>query len=114
LAYWRDLDAYSDQVSSYVEETGASLEAWWEITSKVKLKADVSRRNRDFDGDPNLVNTPTSSRHDRVFGYGAAVDFALQDRVTLSLGYKKQNRESNVDDREYDYYSIFASLVSTF
>ena len=113
-SYRRDLDAYSDLVSSYVIETSGSLEALWFITSKVTLKADLDRKNRDYEGDPALTAVPAPSRHDKVLGYGVSTEYAFRDRLRFDLGYLAENRKSNYNDQEFDYYSWMASVTAVF
>lgn len=111
---WRDLDAYSDQISSYVVESAGSLEALWFATTKLTFKADASKKYRDYSGDPNLNATPAPSRHDRVVGYGVSAEYALRERLKFDLGYLYENRESNVKDKEYDYYNLMATITAIF
>jgi exopolysaccharide biosynthesis operon protein EpsL len=114
LSLWRDLDAYSDMVSSYVNETGGSLEGTWVMTSKVSLKADYSRKSRSFDGDPQISSTTSPSRRDQLVGYGLSAEYALLDRLSIDLGYRFEERESNVDEWAYDYYNLMLGITATF
>jgi exopolysaccharide biosynthesis operon protein EpsL len=114
LSLWRDLDAYSDMVSSYVDETGGRLEGVWVMTSKVSLKADYSRKFRSFDGDPRISPTTLPSRQDRLVGYGLSVEYALRERLSVNLGYLFEERKSNVDEWVYDYYNLMLGITATF
>ncbi|MCU7892176.1 MAG: outer membrane beta-barrel protein, partial [Candidatus Thiodiazotropha sp. (ex Ustalcina ferruginea)] len=111
---WRDLDVYSDLVSSCVTETGGSLEGVWVVSPKLSLKADVSRKIRNYDGDPDLSQGQVSSRQDRVVGYGLSAEYAIRERLRFNLGYLVEDRESNEDARRYDYYNLIAGITATF
>lgn len=114
LSLWRDIDVYSDLVSSYVNETGGSLEGVWAMTSKISLKADYARKSRSFDGDPQIRPTTLSSRQDSLVGYGLSAEYALRERLRIKLGYLFEERKSNVDEWVYDYYNMMLGITATF
>ncbi len=115
VSIWRDLDAYSDQVSSYVDEIGAKVEGRWAFSPKLTLKVDALKENRKYDGDPGIALAPTiNPRRDRVVGYGTGLAYAFRERLNFSLGYDKEYRESNRADQEYDDYIVRAGVEATF
>lgn len=114
VSMWRDLDVYSDRVSSYVTETGGSLQGMWAITPKVSITADFSRKSRSYDGDPRFSQVRLPSRHDWLVSYGISAAYSLSERLRIDLEYLFEERQSNMDEWEYDYCKLIFGIAAIF
>ncbi len=113
-SFWRDLDAYSDAVTSYVVESGFGLEGEWQATSKTTLRLDAASRQRDYDGDPTVVaGADGPTRSDDVLTYGVHGELAFTPKVTFTLGYEYEERESNLNRWDFDCYTIVLGIKAS-
>ena len=103
---WRDLDAYSDAVTSYVVEAGIGVEAQWQVTPKTTIAFDIVSRARDYDGDPSIVDIAGPRRSDDVLSYGLEGELSITPKVQATLGYEYEERESNVNQWDFDCYTV--------
>jgi len=113
FSLWRDLEAYSDAITSYVVESGASVEGVWRMTSKIALSAEIASLTREFDGDPSLAVSSEPTREDDVISYGVSADYALRDSVIINLGFQFEERDSNTDTWDFDYYNIVLGIKAS-
>ncbi len=106
LRVFHDISDLGGEVANYTERTGTSIEATWQITPKLTSRAQLEYQTRDFIASP-LIGV------DREDDYVLAelwLDFSVAPRWLLSFGLGKENRDSNVDIRNFDDTLLHANI----
>lgn len=111
---WRDLEAYSDLVTSYVVESGIETKAEWLVTPKSSMSLVMAVQQRDYDGDPNFVDALGPVRSDDVISYGVQGLYDATHSLQLTVGYDYEKRDSNIQRWDYDCYTVTFGIKASF
>lgn len=110
IKLWHELKAYADSESDYFVTDGGSITPTWEPTSKIKVAAAFAYEQQDYIGAGVLLPTVEGDRQDDVSSALLSIDYTPRDIVTIGLGYRWIDRESNRDFRAYDDSMVSAQL----
>lgn len=110
LKAWHELKAYADSESDYFVTDGGSITPTWEPTTKIKIAAAFAYEQQDYVGVGVLLPPIEGDRKDDVTSALVSIDYTPRDIVTIGLGYRWVDRESNRDFRAYDDSLISAQL----
>ncbi|BFM05572.1 hypothetical protein [Halioxenophilus aromaticivorans] len=111
---WRGLEAYSDQVTSYVVESGLSLNGVWKLTPVTTVTATLASLQRDYDGDPGQVTISGPRRSDDVISYGVGAEVAVRQNLLINAGLDYEERDSSSDRWDFDCYTVELGIKATF
>jgi hypothetical protein len=100
-------DTTTDGVSSSLQTRFSTL---WTHTLSEKLSAglDINYTDSDYQSDMSIA---TLDRHDRVYGAGANVRYALMKDLDMKLEYDYRNRDSNQPATDYDAHVVSVFLA---
>jgi opacity protein-like surface antigen len=107
----RDLyeETYPDQIYSVNTSVGAGLV--YQATEKVKASV-MSRLNwKDFE---NVPGSAAQKRNDLTRQVNAGVEWTPRDRVSVTVGYQYENRNSNVGSFDYSSHAVTAAVAYKF
>lgn len=110
LKAWHELKAYADSESDYFVTDGGSITPTWEPTTRIKVAAAFAYEQQDYVGVGVLLPPIEGNRRDDVTSALVSIDYTPRDIVTIGLGYRWVDRESNRDFRAYDDNLISAQL----
>lgn len=113
-AAWRELRSWEDPTASYVLATGIGIIPTWSVTSKIRLRANLSREQREFLGDPGLPGGGFPMREDRVDIAQLTALYAPDRNLELGLTIEQGRRRSTLAAQEFDFRSILANLRASF
>lgn len=102
LKAWHELKAYADSESDYFVTDGGSITPTWEPTTKIKVSAELAYETQDYIDAGVLLPPIEAGRKDDVTSALLGIDYTPRDIVTIGLGYRWVDRESNRDFRGYD------------
>jgi exopolysaccharide biosynthesis operon protein EpsL len=115
IAVWRETSSLDAQIASYVLTQGASIAPVWSVTRKVSLRGIVSYANDDFKGENDVRNSlGLKKRTDKTWLYGVSANWAPRDYLLVSIGYRKENRNSTVNIDDYNDNQLDAEVKVTF
>lgn len=113
LAAWRDLEAFSDAVTSHVIETGVGLDVEWALTPVSSLTFNLASKQRDFEGDADLLEG-SAVRKDDLLSYGVTGEVELMRSLTVDMGFLYEERDSNSDQWDFDCYTVEIGVKASF
>jgi len=112
---WREPSSLSDEITDYVLAQGISISPTWEITSKVSLDGELLYNNDDFKARNDII-TPLGfqRRDDDTWMFSVTAKWAPRNYLGLSVGYRKENRDSSIDERDFDDNQVNAKVQVQF
>jgi len=115
LAAYRELGSADDINATFVLRHGGSLNGTWLPRDKWRVNAGLTYENRNFKGDPgtNFI-FGQSRRKDDTYGASLSVSFTPHPAVTIALGGNAGRRDSDIDDEDYRFHSVFANVRADF
>ena len=112
---WQEISTLDNEITSYVLSRGGSLEPSWHVTSKVELQGAISYSNDDFKGDNEVRDDiGAEKRTDDVWMYRIGVVWTPRDLVRVKLAYRRKDRDSTVDVRDFNDDQIDAEVRLNF
>jgi exopolysaccharide biosynthesis operon protein EpsL len=111
---WREISAYEDYTASYIVEQGAGLAPSWRPTALIGVGVPLSRKKREFKGDPGFALSGLPVREDKVRTYGINLTYQPWRKVDLSLAHLSEKRSSTRVLDEYRVRVLSGSLQVSF
>jgi exopolysaccharide biosynthesis operon protein EpsL len=113
LDVWRELQSLEDEVTQFVEVRGLRLSPHWQAMPWLRIRGALAAERRQFDG-ASGTDSPNEGRGDDVRSASLGLDYELLRRLHFSVEAEVEERDSNVDDRDYRYEQIFAGAAYAF
>lgn len=113
-AVYREVSNSDDINATYQVRTGGSLDAAWQITPKIALRAGGSFENRSFEGDTGLVIPGLVQRDEDTLSGSVSLRYSPVRMATIDLGVQAGRRDSNVSVNDYKFDSVFFSVRADF
>jgi len=110
LAGWRQLNSYPDVTTTYVIAEGFSLSPMWNLLPKLTLSAKFSRQTLDYTVDTAGI----VPRHDILLRGGASLVYTPVTNCEVTLGYQAGTRDSNILFYDYNFNSVFSTVMLKF
>ena len=90
---------------------GISISPTWKITSKVSLDGELLYNNDDFKARNDII-TPLGfqRRDDDTWLFSVTANWDPRNYLRLSVGYRKENRDSSIDERDFDDNQVDAKV----
>lgn len=114
LSLWRDINAYQDATTSYVEESGLKILPVWKITYRQELKLEAGWIDRKYKGDPDSFSFDGSVRDDSLTTTGITYSHSPLDKIKYIFSYKHEKRDSNQAENIYEFNKATASIEISF
>ena len=112
---WREPSSLSDEITDYVLAQGISISPTWEITSKVSLYGKLLYNNDDFKARNNIISPlGFQRRDDDTWLFSVTANWDPRNYLRLSVGYTKENRDSSIDERDFDDDQVDAKVLFKF
>lgn len=108
FAVWRELGSVDTGVASYYVTKGASIAPTWEVSSKFNLQGRLSTENRDYRGDPRVINYVV--RQDKVRTVSVGASYSPWRNTQFGLNYQTDRRSSNEVGADYLDHSLSANV----
>lgn len=100
---WREPSSLSDEILGYVLAQGVSVSPTWQMTPKISFKGTVLYNNDDFKARNNLAsNVNVQRRDDDTWMFRLIARWDPRDFLRLSLSYRKEDRDSSIDARDFN------------
>jgi exopolysaccharide biosynthesis operon protein EpsL len=110
LTVYREPAPLEDVNSSFLLNTGASLNAVWRITDKVTTRAGASYVNGVYD---QIVAAGLQREEDTLNG-SLSLSYTPVRMATIDVGLQAGRRDSNISVNEYTFHSVFVSVRADF
>jgi len=108
FAVWRELGSVDTGFASYFVTKGASITPTWAVGSKFNLQGRLSTENRDYRGDPRVIDF--AARQDKVRTLSLGAFYNPWRNTQLGLNYQADRRNSNQAGADYADNSLTASI----
>lgn len=103
FSVWRETSTKSDEISSYVLEKGVEIRPVWQATPKISIFGDVSYVDADFKGQNEVVTALGGQRrNDDTWKYRIGTRWRPRQYMQFSLSYRREERDSSIDTRDFD------------
>lgn len=113
-ALYREIANSDDLNATYQVNTGTSLGAAWQMTSRTTLRASGSYENRSFEGDTGLVIPGLVQRDDDTLSGTLSLSYSPVPMATINIGVQAGRRDSNIPANDYKFHSVFVSVRADF
>ena len=110
----REIGARDDLIDNFVVTRALSVAPVWSLSARVTLQGRVEWRERDFRGDPGIVNAALVSQNDRTRFTSLAAFYTPIEALQLSLSYTLQSRDSDLPSGDYAARGAALSAQYTF
>jgi len=108
---WRETSTFNQEISTYVLTKGARISPSWSATSKITVTGTVAYYNDDFKGENDIrVALGGQRRDDDTLLYRLDVRWIPRSYLTLTAGYRKEDRDSSIDSNDFDDDQYTASV----
>jgi hypothetical protein len=108
---WRETTSLYDEITSYVLQKGISIKPAWSATPKISITGEASYTNDDFKGrDDIVVALGGQRRDDDTFRYSIGASWQPRNYFRASLNYRREERDSSIDGRDYDNDQVDATV----
>ena len=115
FSVWRETSTRSDEISTYVLEKGVQLQPTWQATPKITIFGDVSYIDGDFKGQNEIVTALGGQRrNDDTWRYRIGTRWQPRQYMQFSLSYRRQERDSSIDAREFNVDQVGARVQFDF
>lgn len=105
----REVNTTVDQDHENVLATEGNLAFSHYLTHKLLMIADAGYRREDY-----RVDESNDDRKDDIVSAGVSLDYALRDWLNLELNYYFLDRDSDVDNRDYQSNTVVAGVRCAF
>ena len=107
VSAWRETSTQNDEITTYVLTRGVRIRPRWSVTPLITLGGEVAYINDDYKGE-NDIRTALGGqrRDDDTWRYGVSASWQPRKIVKLTVGYKKEHRDSSIDANDFDYSQI--------
>lgn len=113
-AVYRELGNSDDLNASYQINTGTSLGAAWQITSKLILRANGSVENRSFEGDTGIAPPGLPQRDEDTQSGSLSLSYSPVRMAMIDVGVQAGERRSNIAANDYRFNAVFVSIRADF
>jgi exopolysaccharide biosynthesis operon protein EpsL len=110
LTVYREPAPVEDANSSFLLNTGASLNAVWRITDKVTTRAGATYVNGDYD---QIVEVGLKREDDTLSG-SLSLSYTPVRMATIDVGLQAGRRDSTISVIDYTFHSVFVSVRADF
>jgi hypothetical protein len=112
---WREPSSLSDEITDYVLAQGISINPTWDITPKVSLDGMLLYNNDDFKARNDVLSAlGVERRDDDTWLFRVTANWDPRNYLRLSAGYRKENRDSSIDERDFDVDQVEAKILFKF
>jgi len=112
---WRETSSLNDEITDYVLAQGISVSPTWRVTEKVSLVGTFLYNNDDFKARNDVSSAlGVENRDDDTLLFRLDANWNPRNYLRLSVGYKKQNRDSSIDERDFDDDQVNAKILFKF
>ena len=107
VSAWRETDTQNDEITTYVLTKGVSVRPSWSVTPLITLRGEVAYINDDYKGE-NDIRTALGGqrRDDDTWRYGVSASWDPRQFIRLTVGYRKEDRDSSIDVNDFDVRQI--------
>lgn len=99
---FRDVSSLGGEISEYTERTGLQVRPTWQLTPKVTSRFVFEYEQRDF----SAVDTTAEDREDDYLLADLGFDYAATQKLTLTLAYGFEHRDSNLPEEDFDAHLV--------
>lgn len=110
---YQELGSADDINASFVLNKGGSLNGVWLWREKWRLNASVNIDRRDFQGDPGFI-LGLPRRTDQTVGGALSLSYTPHRVVTMDVALRSGERDSNLPNEDFRFYSVFANIRADF
>jgi len=112
---WREPSSLNDEITDYVLAQGVSVSPIWRVTEKVSLVAKLLYNNDDFKARNDISSALGAQRRDDdTWLFQINANWDPRQYLRLSMGYTKENRDSSIDERDFDDNQVEAKALFKF
>ena len=105
LSTWRVIRPVDDPVAIFVEDTGVSLLPFWEPTTKISVRSELSYFKRDYSGGSATAGA-VGDRLEDIYTVAFGVGYRPVRQVLFEVVYDYQNRTSTRALFDYFYHTV--------
>ncbi len=103
FSIWRETSTESDEITTTALTKGFSVIPTWEATSKIRVTGLISFEEDDFKADNDISNlSGNEQRKDDTWSYRIGVKWTPRRFINLSIGYKREERDSDLESSDFD------------
>ncbi len=110
LAVYREPAPVEDANSSFLLNTGASLNAAWLLTDKVTARASASYVNGTYE----LILPGLPQRIDDTLSGSLSLSYTPVRMATIDVGLQAGSRDSTFSVNDYSFHSFFVGVRADF
>lgn len=100
---YQETSSLNDEIASYVLTRGVSVKPRWSATRKITLVGEVTFENDDFKGNNEIrQQLGLQKRDDDTWRYGVTANWDPIRSLQVSLGFRREERDSSIDVRDFD------------
>ncbi len=115
IAAWQETSTLRSEIADYVLSRGFSVKPVWSATSKISIVGEVSFENEDFKGSNEIRDQlGLQKRDDDTWIYRILANWDPRRYLRFSLGYKRSERDSSIDVRDFDDNQVDAKVKFSF
>lgn len=115
FSVWRETSSLYDEITTYVLQKGISITPSWFMTRKVSLRGRIAYTNDDFKGRNDIVTALGGQRRDEdTWVYAIGAIWAPRDPLTISLDYRREERDSSINSIDYNDDQVEAAVKYSF
>ena len=112
---WREPSTLNDEIQDYVLSTGVKIRPTWSATTKIKVVGELSYVNDDFKARNDILNTlGQQTREDDTWLFSVRGNWDPRRFLDVSLGYRYEDRNSTIDNRDYKDHQVDARVTFLF
>jgi len=115
FSVWRETSTRSDEIVTYVLEKGVQIKPNWQVTPKIAIYGGVSYVDGDFKAQNEIVTALGGERRsDDTWKYSIGTRWQPRQFVQLSLSYRREDRDSSIDVRDFTTDQVDARVKFNF
>jgi hypothetical protein len=111
---WRDIASVDNRSSSFSVNNVIAVGSVWKPTAKLTLEAKAKHEQRDFKQNVGTAIDVSKAREDKDYLLSLDVSYELLRKITFTIGSETANRNSNIDELDYRYWTVNSELKIEF
>jgi hypothetical protein len=115
LGGWREIVAQTQTTASYMTEAGVRVKPYWRYSDQILFEGDLETSRREYKGDPLLgLASGVPLRSDRIRFAELSATYTPADHLIFKFSAHKERRNSNRDNKDYEYTLLAANVALNF